>query len=118
MVEVLELLSKYNFWDKKEINFGLTRDLYLTKVEGYLNTKLIKVFVGQRRVGKSYLMRQIIHRLMQKGVPPENILYFNKEVVEFEYINTFESLHELIKLYEKELKPVGRKYMFFDEIQW
>lgn len=117
MIEKVDQLRRYNFWDQKNINLGFPRDLYLSKVEGYLNTKLVKVFVGQRRVGKSYLMRQIISKLIQKGVNRKNIFYLNKEVIDFEYINTFETLYEVLKLYENELKPVGRKYLFFDEIQ-
>ena len=35
------------------------------------------VFVGLRRVGKSYLMYQQIHHLIETGISPEEILFFN-----------------------------------------
>ena len=37
------------------------------------------VFVGLRRVGKSYLMYQQIHHLIETGISPEEILFFNFE---------------------------------------
>ena len=37
------------------------------------------VFVGLRRVGKSYLMYQQIHHLIEIGISPEEILFFNFE---------------------------------------
>jgi len=35
------------------------RPLYLSRITPYMGTDLIKVLTGQRRVGKSYLFRQI-----------------------------------------------------------
>ena len=38
---------------------------------------MIKVLVGQRRVGKSYLIRQIIDELIKSKVNPKNIIYLH-----------------------------------------
>ena len=35
---------------------SIRRTVYLDKVLPFMNTNLIKVFTGQRRVGKSYLL--------------------------------------------------------------
>jgi predicted AAA+ superfamily ATPase len=39
----------------------------------------IIALTGIRRSGKTFLMYQTIHQLLQKGVPKENILYLNFE---------------------------------------
>jgi predicted AAA+ superfamily ATPase len=96
---------------------GLTRENYLEKINGFIGNRLIKVLVGQRRSGKSYLLRQIIHSLIIKGVNPVNILYINKEYTDFDLISNYTELEELILLYQKELKPKGKIFLFVDEVQ-
>jgi predicted AAA+ superfamily ATPase len=75
------------------------------------------VLIGQRRTGKSYLLRQIAHRLIENGTPAKNIFYINKEFIEFDDIRDYNDLDELIKRYQKYLKPKGKIYLFIDEIQ-
>ena len=76
MDEVLQSLTKYNNWGSKPAlatsePLGYRRSLYLDKVEKYLNNPLAKVLMGQRRTGKSYILRQIIQDL-QKKISPQN----------------------------------------------
>ncbi len=75
------------------------------------------MLIGQRRTGKSYLLRQIAHRLIENGTPAKNIFYINKEFIEFDDIRDYNDLDELIKRYQKYLKPKGKIYLFIDEIQ-
>ncbi|MEA3447481.1 MAG: AAA family ATPase [Bacteroidota bacterium] len=44
------------------------------------------MLVGQRRSGKSYLIRQIMQSLVDDGVMPENLFYFNTEYLYFDEI--------------------------------
>ncbi len=54
------------------------RERYLKKIRGFYNEcEIIKVLTGVRRCGKSSLMNLVIQELMESGVRPENILYFN-----------------------------------------
>jgi predicted AAA+ superfamily ATPase len=78
---------------------------------------LVKVLVGQRRTGKSYLLRQIAYNFIQNGVPAKNIFFINKEFIEFDEIKDYKDLDQLIKLYQKNLKPSGKVYLFIDEVQ-
>ncbi len=117
MKEVFKNLEKYNFWDGSLSNPGYLRRDYLEKIEQYSNNTLVKVIIGQRRTGKSYLLRQIAYRMIQKGVPAKNIFYLNKEFIEFDTIIDYKDLDELIKEYKKKLKPKGKIYLFIDEIQ-
>jgi len=47
---------------------------------------LVKVLVGQRRVGKSYLLRQLAVRLVEKGVDRKNIFMLNRELTDFDFL--------------------------------
>ena len=72
MEELFNQISTFNFWhfSKKEVanQFGFSRDFYLNKILKYIQNSLIKVIVGQRRTGKSYLLRQIANHIIQSGV--------------------------------------------------
>lgn len=117
MLEKFAKLKKYNFWDSEFPDAGLLRVSYLDKINSFIGNKLIKVLVGQRRAGKSYLLRQIIHSLIDKGVNPPNIFYINKEYTDFDFISHYTELEELISIYQTELKPVGKIFLFIDEVQ-
>ena len=117
MAEKIAILRRYNFWDKEMPDVGFPRHFYLNKIKAFTGNRLIKVLVGQRRVGKSYLLRQIIKSLITGGVSPENILYVNMEFVDFDFISNYKDLKALIDLYKSELKPEGKIYIFIDEIQ-
>ena len=49
---------------------------YMERVIPFIGKNLIKVFTGQRRVGKSYLMFQII-AYVQEHFPEGKIIYIN-----------------------------------------
>lgn len=95
-------------------NFTI-RHKYLNYVKKFIDKPLIKVFVGMRRVGKSVIMKLIINELLKGNVPESNILYINKESLEFDNMKNYMDLYNFIKNYFKDLK--GQKYIFIDEIQ-
>ena len=114
---MLENIKKYNYWENEKPVIGYERTTYLNRIKKYIGNNLVKVIVGQRRVGKSYLMRQVIHLLLKQQVNPRNIFYFNKEYLAFDEISGYNDLNNLIEEYFKEIKPNGKIYLFFDEIQ-
>ena len=117
MEEILDELRKYNFWDREQPNLGFHRAIYLDKIYKFCGNSLIKVISGQRRCGKSYLLRQIASKLIKNGIAAKNIFYLNKEYIEFDDIKNHRDLDLLIKKYEQRLKPKGKIYLFIDEIQ-
>lgn len=100
------------------MNLWYKRDLYLEKILKYLdNTSLIKVLIWQRRVWKSYIMKQIIDFLIKsKHINKKNIIYINFEV-EFLKYQSISDLDNYIKAYVQTQKIDSRVYLFFDEIQ-
>lgn len=78
---------------------GYCRKDYTDKLFDYTGSKLVKVLVGQRRTGKSYILRQIAYKLIEGGVDPRNIFYVNKEFTDFDFISDYKDLEVLLKLY-------------------
>lgn len=72
------------------------------------------VFVGLRRAGKSYLMYQQIHHLLEQGHSIEEILYFNFEDDRIETLDITDL--DLIKCSYEEMYD-HRPIFFLDEIQ-
>jgi len=89
MNEKIEILSRYNLWGPNSFDLGYRRDEYTDKIAGSIGNRLIKLFVGQRRSGKSYILRQVIKQLIDNWVRPENTLFINREFSDFEFLKTF-----------------------------
>jgi len=88
-----------------------TRPHYLEKVKPFIGKNIIKVFTGQRRVGKSYLLFQIID-FIKKNDKKTTILYINKEDLDFSFIKNAQDLHDYVKKSKSKKTAV-----FIDEIQ-
>ena len=119
MKNILNSLGSINFWNEDpKIDLGFHRLRYNKSVIDSIGNKLIKVIIGQRRAGKSYLVRQLIHNLIfDKKIKRENVFYLNKEMYEFDDIRTANDLAKLINAYESEYTPSGKVYIFIDEVQ-
>ncbi len=91
----------------------IERNKYLNRVKPYVKKSLIKFLVGQRRVGKSYLMFQIMDYVMLLE-NDANILYINTELNEFDHIKHYQNLYDFVK--SKTLSG-QTNYLFIDEIQ-
>ena len=119
MKEYFKYLEKYNYWSESDkINAGFERTLYLDKIKTVINNRLIKVLIGQRRTGKSFVMLQIIKYLIDhNNVERKNIFYFNKEQFEFDSIQNATQLSDLFEYYKTKLEISGKIYIFLDEIQ-
>jgi predicted AAA+ superfamily ATPase len=113
----LILLEKYNFWNGKSFDIGFRRKSYTDKISNHRGNNLIKILIGRRRIGKSYILRQIANRLIENDVNPKNIFYINKEFTDFDFIENYKDLEKLLTAYKNNLKPKGKIYLFIDEIQ-
>jgi predicted AAA+ superfamily ATPase len=77
----------------------------------------VKVLIGQRRTGKSYILRQLANKLIDCGVNNNNILYINKEYTDFDFLQKYQDLDNFVKFYKQELNVSGKVCLFIDEIQ-
>lgn len=106
-------LEKYNLWGGNTYQLGLERKSYTDKIGNFVGNNLVKVLIGQRRSGKSYILRQIASSLVsERGVNPANILYINKEYLEFDFIDDYKALESLYRFIGKSLNR-KEKYICF-----
>jgi len=91
----------------------ITREHYLDRVTPYIGKDIIKVITGQRRVGKSYLLFQIMDVIIASDSEAQ-IIYINKELYEFDFIDNYEVL---IKYVKDKADDKKNHYIFIDEIQ-
>ena len=117
MDERLERIKKYNLWDGNTLSAGMKRTYYTDKIEQYIGSKLVKVLVGQRRSGKSFVLRQIMNDLIEKGVSAKNLFFISKEFIEFYFVEDCLALEDLFQCYLREFQPEGKIYLFIDEVQ-
>lgn len=88
------------------------------KIANAMENRLVKVLVGQRRSGKSFIMRQLMNYLItEKQVEPRQLLYVNFEFAPFGFVRNADDLLSLYQLYRKEKLSAGKIYLFLDEIQ-
>jgi len=89
------------------------RPIYTERIKPFIDKEIIKVISGQRRVGKSYILFQLIEEI-KKGNPEANIIYINKELRPYEQLVNEETLYNYVK---KQLSKENKNYLFIDEIQ-
>lgn len=93
-----------------------TRIFTEERIRGLMGTPLVKVVTGMRRTGKTFFLRRLQNILQnEKGVPPENIFFMNKEDLAFDAITTYTEAHNAITTAFQ--KVSGKKYIFIDEVQ-
>lgn len=91
----------------------IERPLYLDRLKPFIGKSLIKVLIGQRRVGKSYLLMQL-RDIIKKQSPEIQIIYINKEQHEFSTITNSDDLFQYLK---ETVVGEGKVALFIDEIQ-
>ncbi|MBP3519355.1 MAG: ATP-binding protein [Parabacteroides sp.] len=92
----------------------LIRDMYIKKITPFIRTEVIKVMTGQRRVGKSYILFQLMD-CIRKSDPEAFILYINKELFEFDSIKDYADLIRYVTDRRKDVEKTC--FLFIDEIQ-
>jgi len=91
----------------------ITRKKYLTKIAPFIGKQLIKVFTGQRRVGKSCVLKQTVKHIRQID-KTAHIIYIDMEDLSFVGIKSAVDLHDYVKANSKK---GAKNYVFIDEIQ-
>ena len=92
---------------------GITRrQTYIDKIEKYLGKETIIVLVGQRRVGKSCILKMIRDDKMSDS--DNNVIYIDKEKWQYDAIETYRDLNEHI---EKHWDNAKHNYILIDEVQ-
>lgn len=95
-----------------KINY-IQRLYYINKIKAFVGKQIIKILTGQRRVGKSYLIYQLMDYLREEYADA-NIIYINPEQEEFFQIRNYQDLLAYVKT---KLNNDAQNFLFIDEIQ-
>lgn len=91
----------------------IVRKAYLTHIISHLNRGMMIILVGQRRVGKSFMLRQT-HNWLKENRPDATVVYINKELLDFSHITNAKELHDFVS---PQFTPGGDNYLLIDEVQ-
>ena len=94
------------------MKYSIDRKKYLNELNTFIDNDIIKVIVGQRRVGKSYFTRQIIDYIKAHN-PKKHIVYINMEQFEFSNIIKASDLVD----YVNEKSTSVDNVLIIDEVQ-
>lgn len=91
----------------------ISRQNYVDHILKYMGKGLIIALTGQRRVGKSYVVGQLVQELLANN-PQANIVYINKEKTKF---NDIQNAGDLSRYLEGKFIDGGENYLLIDEVQ-
>lgn len=91
---------------------SIERSLYINQIEKHLGKGLIIVLVGQRRVGKSYMLRMVRDAKISNS--SNNVIFIDKEKRAFDTIKNYQDLNQYIEAQWVEGK---HNYILIDEVQ-
>lgn len=115
---MFDSINKYQIWGKEPLSTGFSRTSATDTISKWIGNKLIKVICGQRRCGKSFLIRQIMNMLVEKKIAKkESVLYINMEYGAFSFIKNNEDLFNLALEFRKNFSKNKKCFLFIDEIQ-
>ena len=89
----------------------VSRPNYYSKVEKLLGKGLLIVLTGQRRVGKSYVIKELVQR---KQTEDANVIYIDKEKTAFDFIANYK---DLVAYIDEKRVPKKHTYILIDEVQ-
>ncbi|MBQ6071649.1 MAG: ATP-binding protein [Bacteroidales bacterium] len=89
----------------------VSRPNYYSKVEKLLGKGILIVLTGQRRVGKSYVMKELVQRKQNEDA---NVIYIDKEKTAFDFIANYK---DLVAYIDEQRKPKKHTYILIDEVQ-
>lgn len=100
--------------DKRSISHPyVERPIYTERIKPFIGKEIIKILVGQRRVGKSYILYQLMDYVTQT-IPGANLIYINRELKPHDFIRTDDDLYQYVK---SQLKKDVPNFLFVDEVQ-
>ncbi len=91
----------------------IARQQYIEHIQRFIGKGMIIALTGQRRVGKSYIIRQLVTEI-EADNPDANIIYINKEKTKYADIRNADDLSRYL---DGKLKEDADNYLLIDEVQ-
>ena len=96
-----------------EVVTMIYRPIYVDKIMAFADTPFVKILTGVRRCGKSTILKMIMEKLRERGIPEERIVSFRFDSMEYEDMTAKQMYTEL----KSRICPNGKTYFFLDEMQ-
>lgn len=91
----------------------IVRPQYLSHIISHLNRGMMIFLVGQRRVGKSFMLRQV-HQWLEINRPGSTVVYINKELRDFSNLTNATELYDFVA---PKFDAGNDNYLLIDEVQ-
>lgn len=91
----------------------IPRPIYLNHILELIDKGMMLVLVGQRRVGKSFILLQLEKELKSRN-SAANVIYINKELTKYNLISTSDQLYNYV---DGKLHTDTQNYLLIDEVQ-
>lgn len=89
------------------------RPMYVDKIMAYTDTPFVKILTGIRRCGKSTILKMVMDKLRERGIPESCIVSYRFDSMEYDGMTAKEIYTEL----KTRLTENHKTYFFLDEIQ-
>lgn len=89
------------------------RPMYVDKIMAYADTPFVKILTGIRRCGKSTILKMVMDKLRERGIPENCIVSYRFDSMEYDGMTAKEIYTEL----KTRLTENHKTYFFLDEIQ-
>ena len=91
----------------------INRAIYTDRIRPFIGKDIIKVLTGQRRVGKSCILRQLKDQILNDN-PQANVVFINLEFEEFRHLRSDDDLFAYL---DGKFDDTKANYLFIDEVQ-
>jgi hypothetical protein len=91
----------------------ISREIYIAHIRRFLNKGMMIALTGQRRVGKSFVLRELADAI-RKQSPEANIVYINKEKKKFDNLKNDSDLSSYLS---DKFHAGADNYLLIDEVQ-
>lgn len=91
----------------------INRPIYLNHITSLLDRGTMIILIGQRRVGKSFMLKQVQEWILN-NITSANVIYINKELYAFSHITNSQELYNYA---DANLAAGKKNYLLIDEVQ-
>ena len=71
------------------------RAIYFNKIVPFIGKQIIKILVGQRRVGKSFVLYDLMLQIKKRD-KNANVIYVDKENINFDAVTNYKELNDYV----------------------
>lgn len=117
MVKIIEIVNQNPWWSRGEgfassdLHLLKAKPIFFKRKEIILKKSNIYVLRGCRQIGKTTFLKNLVRRLIEKGIPPKNILYLS-----LDFFTSRREIRNALNYFFDSSREAKEIYIFLDEI--